>query len=141
MGADKHKVYYVVIVGNVPGDHLYLRRIINKMFPQAIVESLYLNEESLSFLTHHCQAPDLIFLQHQTAMADETGMYSLLKAQADLQKVPVILVGDDAEEKVQSPLIISNSAAYFKRSFQLNSVEWIARNLLGKYDRLMQSGF
>lgn len=138
MGADKHKIYYVVIVGNVVNDHLCLRRIINKMFPQAIVESLYLNEESLSFLAHHCQAPDLVFLQYNALGTPFFELYNKIKAQVDFQQVPVILIGDEAEEKVGSVVAKKSITGYFKRSFQINTIEWLARNLMGKYDKLLQ---
>jgi PleD family two-component response regulator len=136
--ADKHKIYYVVIVGNVSDDHLCLRRIINKMFPQAIVESLYLNEESLSFLAHHCQAPDLVFLQYIAVDSPSFNLYNKIKTQIDFQQVPIILIGDEAEEKVDSVVAKKLKTGYFKRSFQLNTIDWLARNLIGKYDQLIQ---
>lgn len=138
MGADKHKIYYVVIVGNVSDDHLCLRRIINKMFPQAIVESLYVNEESLSFLAHHSQAPDLVFLQYTANDSPSIDLYNKIKAQVDFKQVPIILIGDEAEEKIDTLVSKKSITAYFKRSFNLNTIEWLARNLMGKYDQLLQ---
>lgn len=137
MGADQHKIYYVIIFGNQVDDHLNLRRVINKMFPQAIVESLYLNPESLSFLAQHSAAPDLIFVQNNARCNDGSLLLTHIKTVADLHQVPIIIFGDEAEEKFELPASRVLPTAYFKRSFGTNTVAWLARNLMGKFDQLV----
>ncbi len=129
MGSDHKKIYYVIIASERKDDHLQLRRVINKMLPQAIVESIYQDEEFRCFEKKMAFAPDLFFF--------DTCFYSKVSAANLFESVPFIVIGDEPEEVVESEYFQVH-CRYFKRSFDSNAVQWLARNLLRKFNSLQE---
>lgn len=137
MGSDQKKIYYVVIAALSAADHLQLRRVINRMLPQAIVESLHTPAEYQVFLNQSSRVPDLIFTD-DFQVTDKHALMQGLSENEVLRNVPVIIIGDEAEES-KAATFFANKHAYFKRTFSSNSLEWLARNLLCKFNRLQES--
>lgn len=129
--AEGNKIYYVVIIGDESSDHLVLRKIINKMIPQAIIESLYTWHDTQAFVNSHKQTPDLIFVDLNSEKEKVEATHATIRQNFDLEKVPLITIGDEAEEMVE--IKKAPNSAYFKRSYNFNSIEWLARNLQMKW--------
>jgi DNA-binding response OmpR family regulator len=137
--AKEDKIFYVIIVGNNQSDHVFLRKVMNKMLPQAIVESLYCNAEALSFLSHHCLRPDLILLERKALLIDGKNVIPVIKNRVDLKSVPIILLGDEADELGEAVVADTGADAYFFRSYPQNSIDWLARNLEVKWSQCWKS--
>ena len=90
----KKAVFYIVIAGDDHTDHVFLRKAMNKLVPQAIVESLYETHETVTFLKNHQQHPHLIFLDQNMVNAGDEGMIKLIRSTEDLKEVPVIILTD-----------------------------------------------
>jgi len=129
MGTDHKKIYYVVIVSESIDDHLQLRRVINKMLPQAIVESIYQHKEFHCLEENSALVPDLFFL--------DVCFYSIISLSNQFNAVPHIVLGDEPEEVIVAGRFSAN-CSYFKRSFVSNSPQWLARNLLRKFNSLQE---
>lgn len=109
-------IYYVMIVDHHKEDHLFLQKAINKMIPQAIVESIYDSTEAYTCIDKCAALPDLIFLDPNMFMVSGEDAISRIRRNAVLNKVPVIILsaaGGGAEEK--STLIQKGASQYYSK--------------------------
>src|SRR4051812_16508931 len=93
----KDSIFYIVIVGNDETDHLYLRKVMNKLLPQAIVESLYGNSEAVSYFEKHNAVPSVIFLDQHLMTINGCAIMPLIRSNEDMDQVPVIILGSQSD--------------------------------------------
>ena len=86
----KNILFYITIVENNKMEHSFLRSVIHKVLPQAIVESVYSYNEAVEYFKTCSIIPHLIFLDRQ--MLKDT--VDVIKGVNDLCEVPIVLLND-----------------------------------------------
>jgi hypothetical protein len=119
------KIYHVVIISDFEEDHANLRTVVNKMFPLVIIDSVATFSEFTNRIDSGSFFPDLVFADNN--LSDTLSDLTLLRYKK------VILMGLESEEIVSQRLSLP-ACGYFKRTFGVNSSDWIARNLLQKFN-------
>jgi hypothetical protein len=96
-------VYYVLIISKERERHLRLRKVINKLLPQAIIESFFGDEETFQFLSNSNIAPHLILVEKELAHNNELNMMPLIRSNDNLVEVPVIMLKEGSEIEQSLP--------------------------------------
>jgi CheY-like chemotaxis protein len=84
--------FYVLIVDDNEHDHFLLRKAINKVIPQTIIESLYNGSEALAFLDNCTSLPNLIFLDLNMPLLSGTEAIKVIRKNENLAKIPIIIL-------------------------------------------------
>lgn len=85
-------IYYILIVDDDKDDHFFLRKAINQVIPQAIVESLYDGMEALKFLGTCTALPNLIFLDLNMVLVSGIDTIKKIRNNENLEKVPIVVL-------------------------------------------------
>src|SRR5215207_5907573 len=85
-------VLYILIIDDDVDDHFLLRKAINQVVPQAIVESLYDGSEALQFLENCTALPNLIFLDLNMPIVSGMNTIKLIRQNESLSKIPIAIL-------------------------------------------------
>jgi len=91
----QNTVFYILIVDGVAEDHTKLRDSINKLIPQSYIESIYSEEESLSYFKNLRVAPSFIILDAHTQSTSLRLTIYMIRQNQQLKQVPIVLVNSD----------------------------------------------
>src|SRR5882724_7344423 len=106
-------VFYILIIDDDDDDHFLLRKAINQVIPQAIVESLYDGSEALKFLENCTALPNLIFLDLNMPIVSGMNTIKIIKKNESLAKIPIIvLTTSTSETERQESLNLGASEFY-----------------------------
>jgi CheY-like chemotaxis protein len=109
---------YILIVDDDVDDHYILRRAINKVVPQVIVESVYDGTEAMTYLTRCDSLPDLIFLDLNMVKLSGKETITQIRSNPTLKDVPIaILSTSRAEAEKKACLALGANEFYSKPYF------------------------
>jgi len=91
----QNTVFYILIIDGVAEDHAVLRDSINKLIPQSYIESIYSEEESMSYFRNLKVAPSFIILDAQTQSNSLRLTIYMIRQNTQLKQVPIVLVNAD----------------------------------------------
>jgi two-component system, response regulator len=127
-------IYYFLIVDDDTDDHFFLRKAINKVIPQALVDSVYDGEEALEYLNRCTSMPNLIFLDLNMRKLSGRETMKIIKANETLCKVPVIILTTSKNEKEKAEMLSMGASQFYSKpaeASQLISImEEVKRNWL-----------
>jgi PleD family two-component response regulator len=129
----KNKIYYVVIIGKEKDDHFFLRKALNKLVPQAIVESLYGDEETVSFFARQNAVPSIIFLDKPLLSDRQNKFMNLIRYNEEMLKVPVIILSEIESGFTKTDSIKAGADEVFSRSYHVQDVDAIASEIREKW--------
>jgi response regulator RpfG family c-di-GMP phosphodiesterase len=129
----KNKVFYIVIAGDDRTDHVFLRRAMNKLVPQAIVESFYESDETVVFLKNHRQHPHLIFLDQNMLNSGVDGMMKLIRNTEGLKEVPVIILTDKTKSFTTQDLQNSGANEFYSKPYHVKALDHIVNEVREKW--------
>jgi len=128
----KDSIFYVVIVGPDKNDHLYLRKAMNKLLPQAIVESLYGGSETLNFFNEGKAIPNLIFLDQHLLKISDRRLIAMIRENEDMKEVPVILLSED-DSFTRADSIKNGANELYNKHYQSKHIDTIVDEIRDKW--------
>lgn len=91
----KNTVFYILIIDGLEQDQTKLRDVITRLIPQAFIESIYSETETISYFNNLKLAPNLIIVDNRmNSTALRLAIY-MIRKNNDLKTVPLVLVNSD----------------------------------------------
>ncbi len=106
-------VSYILIVDHDKIDYHFLRPAIAKIIPDAIIESLYDELETVSYIDRHIARPNLIFLELTKSKISGENTIVRIKKNQDLAGVPVIILSTASNDVEKSELLALGADAFY----------------------------
>ncbi len=91
----KKKVFYILIIDRESNDHVRLRNVINRIVPQCFIESIYKEEQAISYFNNIKIAPNLIFLAMDMQKTVLRLTIYMIRKSDFLKNVPLVLLNSD----------------------------------------------
>jgi len=126
----KNILFYITIVENNQADHTFLRQMIHKVVPQAIVDSVYSDEEAAQYFSTCPTVPHLIFLD-QDMSANSGKTIDLIKQINGLEKVPIIYLHENNSQKTN--LAKRNTDHFYLKPFKAQDLLNIVGSVNSKW--------
>lgn len=126
-------MYYILIVDDDSDDHYFLRTALNKVIPQALIESVYDGEEALAYLDSCTFMPNVIFLDLNMAKISGRDTMKIIKQNEVLNKVPVVIFTTSRDEDEKAELLKLGAAAFYSKPNQLDDLVQLVTDVKSKY--------
>lgn len=127
----KDIVFYIVVVDKNNSDQAFLRQAINSVVPQAIVESVYNEDEAVRYFSNCSTIPHLIFLNQDMLNVSGKNTVDLIKRVDGLDKVPIIFLTNS--EAPNSDLIKQGANSFYSRPYRAHELIEIVGDVNGKW--------
>lgn len=114
----KKIVFYITIVKDNKTDHSYLRNVIHRVLPQAIVESVYSDDEAVSYFSNCSTIPHLIFLDKDMLEISGKDTVRLIKRMEGLDKVPIIFLTNPDNESQKIDFIRQGANNFYSKPYE-----------------------
>ncbi len=108
---------YILIVDDDADDHYILRRAINKVIPQVIIESVYDGSEAITYLKRCDCLPDLIFLDLNMPMLTGKETIKQIRANTTLKNVPIAVLSTTRSEAEQQECLALGANEFFSKPY------------------------
>jgi len=128
-----HITFYILIVDDDSDDHIFLRKAINKVIPQAIVESVYDGEEALHYLNACTAMPNLIFLDLNMRKLSGKETMKIIKENKNLTHVPVVILTTSRNEGEKKEMLDMGAAGFYSKPHQTNDLIGIVEEIREKF--------
>lgn len=126
-------VYYILIVDDDSDDHYFLRTALNRVVPQAIIESVYDGEEALEYLNTCTYMPNVIFLDLNMAKLSGKDTMKIIKENESLSKVPVVIFTTSSDMAEKEALLKSGASDFYSKPSQIEDLITLVENVKRKY--------
>ena len=126
-------MYYILIVDDDADDHYFLRTALNKVIPQALIESVYDGEEALEYLNTCTFMPNLIFLDLNMAKISGRDTIKIIKKNEILSKVPVIIFTTSRDEDEKAEMLRLGASDFYSKPSQLEDLIDLVEEVSSKY--------
>lgn len=133
-------VFYILVVDDDHDDQYLIRRAINEVIPQAIVESLYDGSEALAYLEKCTSLPNLILLDLNMARISGQDTIRIIRQNESLKKVPVAILTTSRNESEKEELLKLGADAFFTKPHTSRELLDIIRQLKNKYLQVFVHG-
>jgi CheY-like chemotaxis protein len=126
-------IYYILIVDDDSDDHFFLRSAIERIIPQALIESVYDGEEALLYL-HDCVAiPNVIFLDLNMAKISGRETIKVIKQNEKLNKVPIVIFTTSKSEEEKSEMFSLGASGFYSKPSQMEDLLEIVEEVKNKW--------
>lgn len=129
----KDLLFNVLIVDKNDTDHTFLRRSINAVVPQVIIESIYNAGEALRYFTECKSAPHLIFLNKEMLNVWGRNLVEFIKNSNRLSNVPLIFLTNTFSESQKLELLKQGADNLYSRPYEPTDLLKIVRDVNGKW--------
>lgn len=126
-------IYYILIVDDDSDDHFFLRTAINKVIPQALIESVYDGEEALEYLNNCTFMPNVIFLDLNMAKISGRDTIKIIKDNEVLSKVPVVIFTTSRNEDEKKEMLKLGASAFYSKPSQIEDLIMVVEDVKEKY--------
>jgi CheY-like chemotaxis protein len=126
-------IYYILIVDDDSDDHFFLRSAIERLIPQALIESVYDGEEALQYLQDCVAIPNLIFLDLNMAKISGRETIKVIKQNEKLNKVPVVVFTTSKSEEEKAEMFSLGAAGFYSKPNQLEDLLKIVEEVKYKW--------
>jgi len=109
----KNIIFYITIVENNEPDHSFLRKVIHNVLPQAIVDSVYGEDEALQYFNNCSTIPHLIFLDRGMLRVSGKDTLELIKRVVGLAHVPIVYLSNVTTNESQRTDFIKQGESHF----------------------------
>lgn len=127
----KDMVFYIVIVDKNNSDHAFLRHAINAVVPQAIVESVYEEEEAVRYFNNCSVIPHLIFINEDLLNVSGRNTVDLIRRVDSLSKVPIIFL--TGSESPENDLMKQGADSFYSKPYQAQDLIDVVSGVNGKW--------
>jgi DNA-binding response OmpR family regulator len=111
-------VFYFIIVEDSKSDHAFLRQAIHTVVPQAIVDSIYNEEEALKFFGDCKSVPNLIFLDEDMLKISGKSTIETIKKIEGLAHVPLIFLSNTINEEQKKEFINQGVSDFYTKPYK-----------------------
>lgn len=115
---DASLLFNVVIIDHNTTDHSFLRKTINTVVPQVMIESIYNAAEALRYFKFCKTAPHFIFLTKDMLHVWGRNMVEFIRSSDLLTKTPLILLANPFSESQKQELLKQGADKLFSRPFE-----------------------
>lgn len=126
-------IYYILIVDDDSDDHYFLRTALNRVIPQALIESVYDGEEALEYLNSCTFMPNLIFLDLNMAKISGRDTMKIIKANEVLSKVPVVIFTTSKDDDEKAEMLKLGAAGFYSKPSQIEDLIGVVEDVKSKY--------
>lgn len=126
-------IYYILIVDDDSDDHYFLRTALNKVIPQALIESVYDGEEALEYLNNCTFMPNVIFLDLNMAKISGRDTMKIIKKNEVLSKVPVIIFTTSRDEDEKAEMMELGASDFYSKPSQIEDLIDLVEDVKSKY--------
>jgi CheY-like chemotaxis protein len=127
-------IYYILIVDNDSDDHYFLRTALNKLIPQALIESVYKGEEALGYLNGLSLMPNVIFLGLNVSEDFGRTTMKTIRQNQVLNKVPVITFTREVDKKEEEAEILAlGASALYSKPCQIEEFMSLVEDVKNRY--------
>jgi len=133
MELNTHDGLYILVVDDDHDDQFFLRRAISQVIPQAIVESLYDGNEAMAYLDKCAALPQLIFLDLNMLKLSGKVTMGLIRQNAYLNSVPVIILTTSKNESEREELLKLGASDFYTKPFNTNDLVHIVSEVSSKW--------
>jgi response regulator RpfG family c-di-GMP phosphodiesterase len=127
----KSVVFYIVVVDKNNSDHAFLRHAINSVVPQAIVESVYNEEETEHYFKNCSSVPHLIFINQDMLHVSGQNTVDLIKGVKGLDKVPIIFLTNGQSDI--KDLTNRGASSFYAAPYRITDLIDIVGDVNGKW--------
>jgi CheY-like chemotaxis protein len=125
--------FYILIVDDDKDDHFFLRKAINKVIPQAIVESLYDGSEALNFLESCTALPNLIFIDLNMLLLSGRETIKKIRSNETLKTVPVVVLTTSKSESERDEALQLGANSFYTKPDHPNDLISIVEAVSEKF--------
>jgi len=134
MNTDLNNItFYILIVDDDTDDHFFLRKAINKIIPQAIVESVYDGDEALKYLNTCKAMPNLIFLDLNMRKLSGKETMKIIKSNENLKSVPVVVLTTSRSNDEKKEMLEMGAAGFYSKPHQTKNLLHIVEEVHEKF--------
>ena len=134
MNTDLNNItFYILIVDDDTDDHFFLRKAINKVIPQAIVESVYDGEEALQYLNNCTAMPNLIFLDLNMRKLSGRETMKIIKENKNLSHVPVVVLTTSRNSAEKKEMLELGAAGFYSKPHHSKNLVDIVEEVREKF--------
>src|SRR5262245_22739477 len=108
-------VFYILVVDDDQDDQYFIRRAINEVIPQAIVESLYDGSEALAYLEKCTSLPNLILLDLNMTRISGKHTMRIIRENEHLRKVPVVILTTSRNAGERAELLELGASGFYTK--------------------------
>ena len=126
-------VFYVLVVDDDQDDQYFIRKAINHVIPQAIVESLYDGDEALAYLKRCSALPNLIILDLNMTRLSGKETMRIIRKNESLSHVPVVVLTTSKNEEERKELLGLGASAFYTKPHHARDLEGIMREVAEKW--------
>lgn len=126
-------IYYILIVDDDSDDHYFLRTALNKVVPQALIESVYDGEEALVYLNNCTFMPNVIFLDLNMAKISGRDTMKIIKDNEMLSKVPVVIFTTSRDDDEKKEMLKMGAVEFYSKPNQMEDLIEIVNDVKTKY--------
>lgn len=125
--------YYILIVDDEKNDHFFIRRSIDHLIPQAIVESLYDGSEALEYLDNCTAMPNLIILDLKMRRISGRETVGIIRKNEALAKVPVVIFTNSNEHQEKEELLAMGADAFYTKPTDMSGLNLIIEEMRDRW--------
>ena len=133
-------VFYILVVDDDQDDQYFIRRAINEVIPQAIVESLYDGSEALAYLEKCTALPNLILLDLNMAKISGKDTMRIIRQNESLSKVPVVVLTTSRNAGERDELLRMGASAFYTKPHSSSELLSIMREVKEKWLEVFAHG-
>jgi DNA-binding response OmpR family regulator len=133
MDLNSNKGLYILVVDDDQDDQFFLRRAISEVIPQAIIESLYDGTEAVAYLDKCAALPHLIFLDLNMVKLSGKVTMGIIRKNANLNKVPVIILTTSKNEAEKDELLNMGANDFYTKPFEARDLLKIVTEVKSKW--------
>src|ERR1044072_4269125 len=126
-------IYYILIVDDDSDDHYFLRTALNKVIPQALIESVYDGEEALEYLNSCTFMPNVIFLDLNMAKISGRDTIKIIKENEVLCRVPVVIFTTSRDDDERAEMLQLGASGFYSKPSQIEDLISIVEDVRNKY--------
>jgi CheY-like chemotaxis protein len=126
-------VFYILVVDDDQDDQYFIRRAINEVIPQAIVESLYDGSEALAYLEKCTSLPNLILLDLNMTKISGKDTMRIIRQNDSLQKVPVVVLTTSRNASERAELLKLGASGFYTKPHSSRDLLKIMGEVRDKY--------
>lgn len=125
--------YYILIVDDEKNDHFFIRRSIDHLIPQAIVESLYDGSEALQYLDNCSAMPNLIILDLKMREISGRDTIAIIRKNEALSKVPVVIFTNSRDLSEKEELLTLGADAFYTKPSEIRDLNVIIEEVRDRW--------
>jgi CheY-like chemotaxis protein len=129
----KNIIFYITIVESESTDHSFLRKVVHTVLPQAIVESVHTDDESIRYFNNCTIIPHLIFLDQDMLRVSGKNTIDLIKRVYGLNNTPIVFLSSASKKSQRTNLDKLSVNHFYAKPYKAQDLLAIVSSLNTKW--------